>query len=143
MTMDDRIFIEAMASVGEHDFMVLGAGFVTVRLWRGLSADRLTPEQIRAIQAAQRSVGQIPDRWRHARAALFDALDAITSVDAEVVAQTALARYAGAIARLAPDITAAVLRQLRCAATPQPEQELHFRSDLTMLPRVRTDRVLV
>jgi len=106
---NDQVFLEAMASSPEHHFMVLGAGFVTWRLWLRLPADRLTPEQVHAIESALVAAEAIPDSWQFARAALRDALDALASMDADAQAQAALARYATAIARLAPDVAALIL----------------------------------
>jgi hypothetical protein len=110
---DEHLFFEAMARVANRDFFVLGVGLLTVRLWLRLPADRLSPEQVREIDATLSATDEIPDSWQVARTALRDAIDAVTSVQAESTVQSALARYAESISRLAPDVSELVARCAR------------------------------
>jgi hypothetical protein len=110
---DEHLFFEALARASARDFFVLAVGLLTMRLWLRLPADRLSPEQRHEIDATLRATDYIPDSWQVARTALRDALDAVTSVEAESTVQSALARYATSIVRLAPDVSEIVTRYAR------------------------------
>jgi len=137
-TMDDLVFLEAMSRVHERDFLVLGVGFLTVRLWRQLPADRLNPEQVRAIESTLRATDDIPDTWQFARTALREALEAVTAMESDAVVQTALARYAAGIARLAPDVGTLILTHLRNSPA-RPSAAAQAEAGYTLRARIPDD----